>query len=337
MKIGIVGVGNIGFVLFKILNKCFELQLVETSLERIKWLKKENISVTSDCADIQDCSLVFIIVNTTAEQCYQYDNLIFVLKQIEKLAKIPTLVISSTCDPSFFNEIVFKNLEKKIIYSPFFVRQGCLEQDIKNPDFVLIGDNNRLSSGLCEVYRAIGVNNFVIIDIISASIVKLAINSYLTMKITFANLIGDLSKKHKVDYVKVLQAIGKDKRINDCYLNYGFGYGGPCLPIDTIALGDTLSLAGMNKQLPELINQLNQEHLFFQVQEFKETNANKITIDGVSFREGTDILTHSQKLKFAEILAKEGYAVKIRECVSVIEKLKVLYGDNFTYEIRNNV
>jgi nucleotide sugar dehydrogenase len=329
MKIGIIGAGNLGIELIKILEN-HNLVIIEKSFNRIQYLADHNIFAVSHYNDIPTCDLVFIIVNTTSKEKYNYDNLIDVLNHLKNCLTIPLLIISSTCEPSFFNNGIYKDLEKRILYHPFFVRQGLLEQDIRNPEFVLIGDNFGLSSQLCKLYQSINVNRFLIMDILSASIVKLAINTYLTMKITYANLIGDLCKVLKVDPNIVLHAIGQDKRINPFYMKYGFGYGGPCLPIDTVALKQTLIEANLCTDLPKTIENLNAAHLKFQVED--AITQQSIFINGIGFKENSSIIIHSQKLLFAELVAKSGVPVKIRESSHVIDLLKGQYNDLFEYE-----
>ena len=333
MNIGIIGAGKLGLALIKVLSKDHEIKIIEKSQERIHYLNTIGLDATTHYSTLQYCKIVFILVNTATENCYQYESLIEVLKKIHKLKNKPLLVISSTCEPSFFNQPIFEKIKKYAIYNPFFVRQGSLEQDIKHPDFVLIGDNYNLSQPLCDLYKSLNIHKQLIMDCMSAAIVKLGINSYLTMKITYANLIGDLCKAYNANPDVVLQAIGEDKRINTNYFQYGFGYGGPCLPIDTIALGNALNATSLNDELPKIIKQLNNEHLQFQIREFEESGANEITIQGVGFKQDSDLLIHSQKLLFAERLARHGYSVTIKDSAKIIKQLTDIFGNLFKYEL----
>ena len=72
----------------------------------------------------------------------------------------------------------------------------------------------------------------------NAEIAKIALNSYVTMKISFANTLADLCERIPGGDVDVVSdAIGSDTRIGRKYLTGGLGFGGPCFPRDNVALG----------------------------------------------------------------------------------------------------
>ncbi|MFX0141383.1 MAG: hypothetical protein ACFFDN_47535 [Candidatus Hodarchaeota archaeon] len=71
---------------------------------------------------------------------------------------------------------------------------------------------------------------------LEAEITKIAINRYITMKISYANMLGDVAKKCGADGFKITEALGKDSRIGNKYLKLGHSYGVPCFPRDTQAL-----------------------------------------------------------------------------------------------------
>jgi UDPglucose 6-dehydrogenase len=72
----------------------------------------------------------------------------------------------------------------------------------------------------------------------NAEIAKVALNSYVTMKISFANTLADICERIPGGDVDVVSAaIGADARIGRKYLTGGLGFGGPCFPRDNVALG----------------------------------------------------------------------------------------------------
>lgn len=72
----------------------------------------------------------------------------------------------------------------------------------------------------------------------SAEITKLAVNCFVTMKVSYANMIGDIADATPgADKNHILQAVGADSRVGTKYLRPGYGFGGPCFPRDNRALG----------------------------------------------------------------------------------------------------
>src|SRR6185437_6603583 len=128
-----------------------------------------------------------------------------------------------------------------LCYSPEFIALGSVIRDFLNPDFYLVGEfDQRSGDALDEVNRKICVRDPVVhrMSIENAEIAKIALNSYVTMKISFANTLADLCERIPGGDVDVVtDAIGSDARIGRKYLTGGLGFAGPCFPRDNVALG----------------------------------------------------------------------------------------------------
>ena len=128
-----------------------------------------------------------------------------------------------------------------LCYNPEFIALGSVIRDFLNPDFYLVGEfDQRSGDALEEVNRKICVKEPVVrrMSIENAEIAKIALNSYLTMKISFANTLADLCERIPGGDVDVVSdAIGSDTRIGRKYLTGGLGFAGPCFPRDNVALG----------------------------------------------------------------------------------------------------
>tara|TARA_R110002110_G_scaffold285514_2_gene499739 strand:- start:2588 stop:3100 length:513 start_codon:yes stop_codon:yes gene_type:complete len=169
-------------------------------------------------------------------------------------------------------------------------------------------------------------------DRLSAELTKVSLNCYLTCKISFANMVGDLAAKMKADPEKILKAVGSDSRINNKFFKYGFGWGGPCFPRDTRAF---IRLAENNKMPHDMCsasNSINFKHLDFMIEQFMNAGLKEYKTDSVTYKKGTVILEESQQLEFAKRLAEAGIDVTIKEDPAVVKELKNLYGDLFNYE-----
>src|SRR5206468_10398421 len=135
-----------------------------------------------------------------------------------------------------------------VCYSPEFIALGSVIRDFLNPDFLLIGEIDAQSGAHLEArYRDIVRSGVPVrrMTLENAELAKIALNSFLTTKITFANMLAELCGRMPGGDVDVVaDAIGLDSRIGRKYLTGGLGFGGPCFPRDNIALafiGESLS------------------------------------------------------------------------------------------------
>ena len=180
-----------------------------------------------------------------------------------------------------------------------------------NPDFILIGSNTEESAkSLAEIYKQVNGDNVLIkyMGIAEAEIVKISINTFLTLKISFANTVGLLCNSHDdVDPAVVADAIGADTRIGKKYLKPGLGFGGPCLPRDTRAFTSALTSKGIHSSLSRASKSFN---------EFLESKAKNLVLEmshdyssiafvGLSYKKGSWLLEDSHPFSvFKSIIAE---------------------------------
>lgn len=303
----------------------------------------ENFVATTDVATaIAHSRMLFVTVASYSEPDGRYDvsqvdsvvdNLISLGPQEER----KHLVICTNVNPGYSDTVYerLKDLNWDVSFNPETIAQGSILKDQEKPDCVYIGsDTPDLAAEIAEVYHNICSNepSVHIMDRLSAELTKVSMNCYLTCKISFANMVGDLATRMGADADKVLAAVGSDSRINNKFFRYGFGWGGPCFPRDTRAF---IRLA-KNNQMPHDMcsasNTINDAHLRFQVEEFIASGATEYRTDSVTYKKGTVILEESQQLAYAVQLAKAGIAVTVEEAPEVVSRLKELYGDLFIYE-----
>jgi UDPglucose 6-dehydrogenase len=292
-----------------------------------------------------DISLYFIVVATPSlsEGGYDHSQVDAVVAEFEKRGKAAEtrhLVVMCTTMPGYCDAIAprLAALNYELSYNPEFIAQGTIVRDQQYPDQVLIGEASpQAGDAIQSVYEKMCRNQptFCRMSRISAEIAKLATNCFLTTKISFANSIGDLALQVGAEPHKILAAIGADKRIGLRYLNYGFGYGGPCFPRDNRALALFGKQAGMEVLLSQATDEVNRRHLDFQFQQYCMHHPPEETIvfQSVTYKPGTPILEESQQLALALRLAQAGRKVRIVDMQPVISALQILYGDLFEYQI----
>ena len=167
-------------------------------------------------------------------------------------------------------------------------------------------------------------------NLLEAEITKLSINCFITTKITYANMIGDYLVKINCNPDIVLNAIGSDTRIGNKYFNYGFGYGGPCLPRDNKALYEYGNQNKYNFNICNINDENNSNHLLFQYENLKKS-IEPIEFKYITYKDTSDILEKSQKLELAILLANNKNKVIIYERPYIIKILKDKYNDLFEY------
>lgn len=367
-KISVVGVGRMGICFALALEHAgydvLGLDVVEDYVEKInckdiespeknvnEYLEaSQNFRATTDLKEAVDFSdTLFVMLRTGNLPSGQYDHC-FVDKFISdliSLGKVETkkdLVICSNVTPGYCDEIQEKLLGLNYIvsFNPEWIAQGRIIHDFENPDILVIGEANKHSGNKIEkIHKTISDNPDLPVykmNRLSGEIVKIGLNSFLTVKITYANMIGDMAIRSGVSPEPILKAIGGDSRIGKKYINYGFGYGGPCFPRNTKVLSYYGDFLGVGSEIINSVMSYNNKHTDFQVEEFLRgtDKSEKIIINNVTYKEGTTIIEESQQLLFAVKIAEKGYCVVIEECPSVIKQVRDIYGYLFEYREKRN-
>ncbi|CAF4292255.1 unnamed protein product [Rotaria sordida] len=127
-------------------------------------------------------------------------------------------IIRSTLQSSSGRKIGPKDNEVGLAYNPEFIALGQIIRDMLNPDFILIGESDeRIGDTLQAFYSKIISKHslsFQRMNFINAEITKISLNTYVTTKITYANMLSELCEKLPgADANIVNTAIGCDSRI----------------------------------------------------------------------------------------------------------------------------
>ena len=237
-----------------------------------------------------------------------------------------------------------------ITYNPHFIAQGTTIENLENPDFVLIGSDNKHGEKLVSYYKKIYNNktNISYLNTQEAEIVKISINSYITSKITFSNFIAEICEGVKeVDGSKVLKAIGKDHRIGNSYLGVGTKYSGPCFPRDNKALHFFIRKKIKNS-LPKFVDKINNSqtnrliNIIKKVISKNKLNKVNLGILGLTYKDKTSILKDSQsydlikKLKISKISLFNVYDNNMIPSKYYLQKNKLVYFENLKKFIKNS-
>jgi nucleotide sugar dehydrogenase len=346
MKIGVIGAGRLGicFALLceqagyeVVVSDCREdyvkdLQnrIIETNEPEVQrmLLESTNLTATTDNQKVIDeCEIIYTLVATPSLPDGSYDvsavwDVVDDVKKHSGLILGKTFVIGCTTNPGDCERIQ-KVLDKygiEVFYNPEFIAQGSIVHDLRRADMVLIGGNNNLVyADLCELYHKIQETEPKIsfMSTTAAETVKLAVNCFLTTKISYANMVGEVMTLaglgDEIDLA--LQAIGADTRVGGKYLKYGYGYGGPCLPRDNRAFAAYAEKLGLEYNLGSTTDNFNDEHADFLVNYFIAKNVEKLPFgfQSVAYKKGTDIVTESQQYRLCKNLLDLGYKIYVVE------------------------
>ena len=207
---------------------------------------------------------------------------------------------------------------------------GSVIQDFLNPDFLLIGESDsRAGKMLEELLKSITENDPPVqkMNFINAEIAKISLNAFVTTKITFANMLSDMSGRlPNADVDTITDAIGLDSRIGRRYLNGGLSYGGPCFPRDNRALGYIADKFDCNSLISKSTDQFNQYHLENTLEIIQDHTKlrGSIAVLGLSYKPNSDVLDESPGLYLAKKLSTIGYKVKAFDPVAM-ENARVIF------------
>jgi len=291
---------------------------------------------------VNHSNILFVTVASYSEPDGRYDvsqvdSVVDSLVSLGYQSNRKHLVVCTNVNPGYSDTVYerLKDFNWDVSFNPETIAQGTILKNQSEPDCIYIGsDSVSLAEQIKEVYTTACRNSpsVHIMDRLSAELTKVSLNCYLTCKISFANMVGDLATKIGADPNKVLKAVGSDSRINNKFFRYGFGWGGPCFPRDTRAYIRLSANNNMPYDMCFASNEINKKHLDFQVKQFLSSNKSEYLADTVSYKKGTVILEESQQLEYAKKLAHNGIKVTISDSPAVVEKLKETYGDLFSYE-----
>lgn len=360
MKITFIGHGYVGLVTAAVFadfgNTVYVIGHTEEKIENLKKgiipiyepgleeLVKKNVDAgrlifTLDYVPaIPDSEIVFIAVGTPPTKTGDAD-LSIVLSVAEKIGKNLagyTVVATKSTVPIGTNKKVRKILEEnspkgaEVNYAsvPEFLREGSAISDTINPDRVVIGTQDlRAQDLLLKLHEPIKAP-IILTNFETAELIKYAANSFLALKISYANSIAKLSELLGADALKVLEGIGMDKRIGNLFLSPGPGYGGSCFPKDVRALISIAKDYDYAFSLLEDVENVNHQAKRDIVRKARkvlgEVRGKKIGILGLAFKPNTDDMRDAPSIDVISWLLNDGAKVSAYDPVASENASKIL-------------
>jgi UDPglucose 6-dehydrogenase len=330
-----------------------DIPIYERHLDKILASARSSgkIAYTSDAGEaIRRSDTIFICVGTPPKgngeaDLSAIDN---VARQIAVEARSPKLVIEKSTVPARTGLELRRalnaysrntNLNFRVVSNPEFLREGTAVEDFFHPDRIVVGvEDDSSSADLRQIYRPILERTFrcpvhdgacppdlpaefLVTTISSAELIKHASNSFLALKISYANVIAELCEKIGADVEEVTRAIGLDPRIGSQFLRAGLGFGGFCFPKDLQAFVHLAGTVGVDFDILKAAERVNKQC----VQRFLTkvhralwvVKGKRVAILGLAFKPDTDDVRFSPALEVVRGMLSEGADVHATDPVAI--------------------
>jgi UDPglucose 6-dehydrogenase len=343
MNIGLIGLGKLGLPVALAIeskghNVCgYDINSnVKSYIENRKipyqeifvddLLKSTKLEFVEIRSVIEKSEIIFVPVQTPHDPMFEgctripeervdfnYDALISAMKQIseevERIQEEKIVVIISTVLPGTIEKYIkpFLSNKIKLCYNPFFIAMGTTVRDFLNPEFVLLGVDDADAANKVEGFYATLHNKKVFrTSVKNAELIKVSYNTFIGMKIVFANTIMEICHKIGANVDDVIDAISlaDERLISPKYLRGGMGDGGGCHPRDNIAMSWIAKTLDLSHDFFEDL-MMAREHQTEWLSKLCIDTSLPIVILGKSFKPETNITTGSPSVLLYNILKEK--------------------------------
>jgi len=305
--------------------------------------KANRISYTADAGEaIRAGDVIFICVGTPPKENGEADLSAIdqVARQIAEHARSPKLVVEKSTVPARTGLELQRALAAyssggksnfRVASNPEFLREGTAVEDFFHPDRIVIGvEEETAAADLREIYRPILERRFhcpvhrgtcpsdhqaafLVTTINSAELIKHASNSFLALKISYANVIADLCERIGADVKEVTYAMGLDPRIGGQFLNAGLGFGGFCFPKDVQAFIHLAASVGIDFDILKATERVNKQRIDRFLEKVHKAlwvvKGKHLAVLGLAFKANTDDIRFAPALEVVKRLLEEGAIV----------------------------
>jgi len=304
----------------------------EPGLDELLASHRDRITATTDLHDaVLRSEMTFIVVATPTDDQGGF-SLKWVLPVCEEIGGalaekegFHTVVLTSTVMPGSTGGQVQPALEQAsgkrcgedfgLCYSPEFIALGSVIHDFLHPDFLLVGESDdRAGAALEDVYGRTIENGAPVarMNFVNAELSKLSVNTFVTTKIAYANMLARICERlPDADVDVVTDAIGLDTRIGRKYLRGSISYGGPCFPRDNVALATLARAIGAPAFVAEATDSANRDGIMRLADLVEEylPEGGTVAVLGLSYKPNTDVVEESPGLLLVSELASRGVDV----------------------------
>lgn len=319
----------------------------EPGLQRLIDRAEGRLSATTDYERaVLDTDVTFVIVPTPSDNKGGFSNK-YVLSAVSAIGEAlrkkrdyHVVNITSTVMPGSTGGEIKETLAKSsgrnigesvgLCYNPEFIALGSVIRDMLYPDMILIGESDRRAGDILEsIYRTTCENTpqFIRMNWVNAELTKISVNTFVTTKISYANMLAEMCEHLPgADVDVVTSALGVDTRIGKKYLRGALGYGGPCFPRDNIAFGSLARSIGARADIAEATDQLNHHQIdrLATLTSKLLNGGSKVGILGLSYKPETSVIEESQGVALAVRLSESRREVYVHDPLALSNAMAVL-------------
>jgi len=350
MKITVIGAGYVGLVTASCFadlgNEVICVEKIESKIEKLRKgispiyepgldiilkrnIENKRISFTLNMTEgINFSDIIFFCVGTPQGDDGKAD-----LSQIEEASRQIAenltsykLIIEKSTVPVNTHQWIKKtilryaknNVEFDVASNPEFLREGSAIKDFLEPDRIVVGtESNKARNLFRKLYKPFTDQDRILIFTTpaTAELIKHASNSFLSLKISYINMVSDLCEKVGADVSMVAEGMGLDKRIGRSFLNAGIGYGGSCFPKDVKAFIKMAKDNGVDFSIleeSEKVNKNRRVKFIEKIENILWINKDKnITIWGLSFKPNTDDIREAPSIDIVKQLNSAGANLRL--------------------------
>lgn len=286
----------------------------------------ENLHLTTSInKGVTSSNMTFVFVNTPLDggshSLNQVKQVIYsVGDSLINVDEYHSVVIRSTVPPRATTDTIQTWLESAsektvgtdvgLCYHPEFSAIGQIMDSLQEPDFFLIGELDSYTGNRIEaVCQQLRQNDAKILrtDTVTAELAKMANNTFRTIKISFANTVGEIAHEVGASADEIISSFNQDSNIESNYLVPGTRYGGPCYSRDNIAFNDLASSVGATGDLAMVADSVNDHHTRWVVDQVRSNteSSGDIGVLGISYKPNSYLLEDSQGKHLIEALNAE--------------------------------
>lgn len=335
-NITIIGSGYVGMSLAVLLSQKHNVNIIDNDEEKVKkinlgispikdeliseYLTKKNLKLNASAtnASILEISSIIIIATPTDfdEKTNKFDtsSVDGVIDEIIKKNIDSTIVIKSTVPEGHTEFLQEKYNNKKIIFSPEFLREGNALYDNLYPSRIVVGSKCEDAKIFADLLSNASLKKEVKVLFTSsreAEAIKLFSNTYLALRVAFFNELDTYAMSKGLNSKDIITGLSLDKRIGNHYNNPSFGYGGYCLPKDTKQL--LANFIDIPQDLIKSVISSNRKRKTFIAKAILETNLNVIGFYKLAMKKDSDNFRSSSILDVIEIIKTSGKQIIIFE------------------------
>lgn len=226
--------------------------------------------------------------------------------------------------------------EFDVVSNPEFLREGFAIDDLMKPDRIVIGTSGpRPVAKMREIYAPFDAP-VIVTDANSAELIKHAANSFLALKISYANALSIICEASGANVQEVTRGMGLDARIGTRFLQAGLGFGGSCFPKDLSAFIKISEQLGYDFHLLKEVQRINAGQMERFVQKIGDTlwvlKDKRIGVLGLAFKQNTDDIRSSPAIDLCQRLLKDGAKLRVYDPQAMDKAKAVLKpGPNLEY------